>query len=104
MVASKPLTPGQIAVDHWSGTDLITLGNVAFDWFRLADRTLGPRLKDFWRRTDRYEASLEVELHGKMIGLHPLPHPSPLNAVWYPRFPALLDGRLTSIGWSPVNA
>ena len=62
---------------------------------------LGPVIKDFWARDDRYEAVLEVELAGKRIRLHPLPHPSPLNATWYPRFPALLDARLASLGWPP---
>ena len=91
----------ELLVDHWTGRDLITLGNVAVDWFRLADRSLGPVIKDFWARDDRYEAVLEVELAGKRIRLHPLPHPSPLNATWYPRFPALLDARLASLGWPP---
>lgn len=89
----------ELLVERWAGRDLITLGNVAFDWFRLADRSLGPVLKGFWARPDRYQASLEVELRGKAIRLHPLPHPSPLNATWYPRFPSLLDARLAALGW-----
>ncbi len=90
----------ELLVERWSGHDLITLGNVAFDWFRLADRSLGPELKAFWSLPDRYERSLAVELAGKEIRLHPLPHPSPLNATWYPRFPALMDQRLEQLGWA----
>lgn len=89
-----------VLVDEWSGQDLLTCGNVAFEWFGLADKSLKPALKAFWTRADRYEASLEVELRGKTLRLHPLPHPSPLNATWYKRFPALLDARLQELGWS----
>ena len=87
-------------VNHWSGHDLLTLGNVAFHWFGLADKTLKPRLAKHWERPDRYETSLEVVLGGKTFRLHPLPHPSPLNATWYKRFPELLDARLSALGWS----
>ena len=86
--------------ERWSGHDLITCGNVAFDWFRLADKELKGPLAEFWQRPDRYEASLAIRLRGKEIRLHPLPHPSPLNATWYPKFPGLLDARLQSLGWS----
>lgn len=90
----------ELLVERWTGHDLITLGNVAVDWFRLADKSLGPAIKAFWARDDRYAAVLELELAGKPIRLHPLPHPSPLNATWYPKFPALLDARLAALGWS----
>jgi len=89
----------ELLVERWTGHDLITLGNVAADWFRLADRSLGPAIQEHWARDDRYEAVLELKLGGKPIRLHPLPHPSPLNATWYPRFPALLDARLSALGW-----
>ncbi|MHC4952755.1 MAG: uracil-DNA glycosylase family protein [Planctomycetota bacterium] len=86
-------------VEHWRGTELLTCGNVAFDWFGLAVPDLRPRLREFWTRPDRYEASLAVELDGKRITLHPLPHPSPLNATWYPRFPGLLRARLETLDY-----
>lgn len=89
-----------LLIDVWPGQDLITLGNVAFHWFGLADRALKPALADHWTREDRYERSLTVRLGGKDFHLHPLPHPSPLNATWYRRFPALLDARLAQLGWS----
>jgi hypothetical protein len=53
----------------------------------------------FWAREDRYTASLTLEVRGRALRLHPLPHPSPLNATWYRRFPALLDDRLAALGW-----
>ncbi|MEM8883944.1 MAG: uracil-DNA glycosylase family protein [Planctomycetota bacterium] len=84
-------------VEHWQGDQLLTCGNVAFEWFGLADPSLKPRLKEYWTRPDRYEATLDVELDGKRITLHPLPHPSPLNATWYPKFPALIRARLQSL-------
>ncbi len=88
-----------LLTDVWQGDQLITLGNVAFDWFRLAEPSLRDPLKAFWARPDRYTASLTVDLGGKSITLYPLPHPSPLNATWYPRFPGLLQQRLAALGW-----
>jgi uracil-DNA glycosylase len=91
-------------VDHWRGQELITLGNVAFHWFGIeASRDERRELKAFWGREDRYEATYERTLSSpltgcsKLIRLHPLPHPSPLNAIWYPRFPGLLDARLRAL-------
>lgn len=89
----------ELLVTHWEGTELITLGNQAFEWFGLADATLRPRLRTFWKRDDRYEAMLEVVLDGKTIRLYPLPHPSPLNATWHAKFPGLLDARLRELAW-----
>lgn len=89
----------EVLVDCWQGHDLVTLGNVAFEWFGLADPALKPALEAFWSRDDRYEASLSLTLDGKAFTLHPLPHPSPLNATWYRRFPDLLRARLRELGW-----
>ncbi|MFW5828109.1 MAG: uracil-DNA glycosylase family protein, partial [Alkalispirochaeta sp.] len=89
----------ELLVVHWQGHDLITLGNQAFQWFGLAEPRLRPTLREFWLREDRYEASLEVDVAGKSIRLYPLPHPSPLNATWHRRFPALIDSRLQQLGW-----
>ncbi len=91
-------------VDHWRGRELITLGNVAFHWFGIDQaREERARLKSFFELGDRYERSLEVDVLSPISGrsrsltLHPLPHPSPLNATWYKRFPGLLDKRLTAL-------
>ncbi len=89
----------ELLVVHWRGSELITLGNQAFEWFGLADGTLRPRLREYWKRDDRYESSLEITLDGKTIRLFPLPHPSPLNATWHALFPSLLDARLRELDW-----
>ncbi|MTZ13856.1 uracil-DNA glycosylase [Pseudomonas sp. JL972] len=67
------------------------------------------RLEAFWRRDDRFSASIDVQLHDEHgalrdFVLHPLPHPSPLNQLWFKRFPALLQARLAAlaIGAPPV--
>ena len=88
---------------HWrGGNKVITLGNEAFQWF--APYMENP--EGFWNREDRYEASISCGLIGesegtvikKTLSLMPLPHPSPLNARWYSRFPDLLLRRLMTIG------
>lgn len=86
--------------EHWKGEHLITCGRVAFFWFALADRSLQPALEQHWARQDRFESSLSIQLDHKTIVLHPLPHPSPLNATWYKRFPSLMDRRLHDLGWA----
>ena len=87
----------ELLVEHWTGHDLLICGTRPFQWFRLADPTLKPALDTFWARDDRYTASLEITLAGKPLRLHPLPHPSPANAVWFKRFPSLIDARLASL-------
>jgi uracil-DNA glycosylase len=97
-------------VDHWVGHDLITLGNVAFQWFALdKTREEAAPLRAFWERETRYEESVTVGLRSPVTGahkdlrLHPLPHPSPLNARWFSAFPALLDQRLDALGPWPAT-
>ncbi|MCG8480562.1 MAG: uracil-DNA glycosylase family protein [Spirochaetales bacterium] len=90
----------ELLVEHWTGDRLITLGNQAFEWFALADASLKSRLVAFWRREDRYESSIEVMLYGKTMQLYPLPHPSPLNAVWHKRFPEMMERRLRQLEWT----
>lgn len=92
-----------LLVDDWDGTEMITLGREAFLWFGLLQsRQVKDQLDAFWQREDRFQASISVSLtsiRGKtrQIRLHPLPHPSPLNATWYGRFPGLLDARLADL-------
>ena len=93
-----PLVTTLIA-ELWRGDTLITLGNDAFLWFGLAEPTLAPSLQAYWAREDRYESHLDVTLRGRALRLYPLPHPSPLNAAWFARFPAMLDARLSALGW-----
>jgi uracil-DNA glycosylase len=93
----------EFLIEHWQGDQIITLGNEAFDWFaRYADEEL---VKELWARDDRYEQSIRCELLlknnsevlTKQVVVSPLPHPSPLNAKWYKRFPELLMKRLVKI-------
>ena len=88
-----------VLTEHWSGTELITCGREAFLWFGIANKELKPAIEAHWKRPDRFESSIAVELAGKVINLHPLPHPSPLNARWYKLFPAMLDNRLKALDW-----
>ena len=89
-----------LMVDHWTGADLITCGNVAFHWFGMMDRSVKPLLDAHWALEDRYRRSVSIPFRGKTFRLHPLPHPSPLNARWYKLFPALLDARLAALSWT----
>lgn len=96
----------QVLADDWQGEALITLGREAFLWFGLdEDRARCARLEAFWAREDRFERAIEAELRGsrrtRRVLLHPLPHPSPLNATWYGRFPGLLRARLAALGVGP---
>jgi len=95
-----------VLVHRWRGTDLIPLGRVALDWFGLTDATQRDRLRDYWQRDDRFSASITVQVVArdgtqKRLRLHPLPHPSPLNATWHRQVPALLRQRLTQLAWGP---
>lgn len=91
-----------LLLNSWSGRDVICLGQGAFDWFGLgAPKSVRQALDAHWEREDRYESFVEVELTAagvtRAMRLHPLPHPSPLNATWLPRFPGLLDARLRDL-------
>lgn len=87
----------ELLVKHWTGgSHLITLGNEAFFWFAPYADAL--EFETFWNREDRYEAEMTCEIVSgstrKSLVLLPLPHPSPLNARWYKKFPELLERRL----------
>jgi len=94
----------RLLVLHWQGSKIITLGNEAFNWFTpYCEKGV---LADFFQRSDRYSASIEVNivvkdsagnLQQKLVTLMPLPHPSPLNQRYYSQFPQLLQERLTAI-------
>ena len=87
----------ELLVEQWTGGDhVITLGNEAFAWFaRYGDASA---LETFWEREDRYESRIPCEVvsgsNRRRLILLPLPHPSPLNARWFKRFPELLAKRL----------
>ena len=96
-----------LLIEQWQGRSLITLGREAFLWFGIGQpRPERQRIEAFWARADRFESSIDVSLTtaaGKTqtFALHPLPHPSPLNATWYKRFPDLLRGRLHDLDARP---
>ena len=82
---------------------MLSLGNEAFQWFaRYADPA---EVAALWERDDRYEGEITCRLEAvvggetreKSIILGPLPHPSPLNARWYGRFPQLIAKRLAKM-------
>lgn len=88
----------ELLVDHWKGDQLLLLGNVALDWFRIEAPHEKARIAAFGKRAERYTESLDITLRGKRLTLHPLPHPSPLNARWYRKVPDLLRARLDALG------
>ncbi len=94
----------RLLVEHWQGDRIITLGNEAFQWFTPYGKK--GELKEFFQRSDRYTASLELTLTAtdpqgiiqpKLVTLMPLPHPSPLNQKYYAQFPLLLAARLKNL-------
>lgn len=94
----------QLLVLYWQGDKIITLGNEAFNWF--APYGAKGALKEFFEQSDRYTKSIQVtlgakdeegNLHQRLVTLMPLPHPSPLNQLYYAQFPQLLQQRLAEI-------
>lgn len=104
MAVKKRFQPlmAELLIDQWQGRELITLGREAFLWFGINQpREVRQALEAFWRREDRFEASHATPLalpdgREATFCLAPLPHPSPLNATWFKRFPGLLEARLAA--------
>lgn len=100
--AFQPLMAA-VLLRHWGGSDLITLGREAFLWFGINQpREVRQALQAFWQRDDRFTSVHATPLaldqgEARTLRLHPLPHPSPLNATWYKRFPGLLEARLRQL-------
>jgi uracil-DNA glycosylase len=98
-----------LLVKSWHGTEVITLGREAFLWFAINQpKAVKEQLEAFWAREDRFTRATRVSLtacdgSAREFNLHPLPHPSPLNAVWYRRFPELLENRLRQLEVRPDN-
>lgn len=89
---------------HWQGDRIITLGNEAFKWF--SPYAAKGVAAEFFESSDRYTASLPItlqakdnqgNLHQRQATILPLPHPSPLNQLYYAQFPQMLQARLTKI-------
>jgi uracil-DNA glycosylase len=103
----QPLV-ADLLINAWHGTEIITLGREAFLWFAInQEREVKQRLEAFWARDDRFTSAIEITLSAdaneRTLRLHPLPHPSPLNATWYKRFPELLKQRLEQLDARPGN-
>ena len=98
----QPLMAG-LLLDAWQGRHVIVLGREAFFWFGIGQApAVADALAAFWVRDDRHVATLAIDYHhgdtSRTLVLAPLPHPSPANAVWFARFPALLAARLRALG------
>ena len=104
MAAKRRFQPlvAELLLRAWRGRTVIVLGREAFFWFGIGQPAqTGDALQDFWKREDRYTATLTIDYqHGglaRSLLLAPLPHPSPANAAWFKRFPALLAARLDQL-------
>lgn len=99
----------ELLIGHWQGDRVITLGREAFLWFGMSlPKAQREKLEAFWNSQTRFEESIAVTLateggRSRELHVHPLPHPSPLNATWYARFPALLEARLKQLDVRPGN-
>ncbi len=111
MKVKKQFQPlmADLLINGWKGCEIITLGREAFLWFGInQEKCTRDKLEQFWSRPDRFESCCEIELGApdgrlRALRLLPLPHPSPLNATWYKRFPDLLRRRLEALGVSLEN-
>jgi uracil-DNA glycosylase len=98
----QPLV-ADLLIHEWHGEHMITLGREAFLWFAInQDKSVKQQLEAFWAQDDRFTSSTRVSVCApdgscRDINLYPLPHPSPLNATWYKRFPDLLRQRLKDL-------
>ena len=112
MAAKRRFQPlmADLLLNNWQGHDgngertVIALGREAFFWFGIAQPAeVGAALDTFWAQGEaRYRDTLHIDYRlgdeaSHPITLAPLPHPSPANAVWFSRFPALIDARLLSL-------
>lgn len=98
-----------LLIGQWQGRSLITLGREAFLWFGIdQSKPEQARIEAFWKSEDRFERFITVALSTptgatRQFDIYPLPHPSPLNATWYKRFPDLLRSRLNQLNARPEN-
>lgn len=96
-----------LLVHGWHGEHVLALGNEAIAWFADAPEEQA-RVRLHLARPDRYETSFDVVLTAldgarRRVQVHPLPHPSPLNATWAPHIARLLGARLEALGWGAAS-
>ncbi len=62
----------------WDGTAVVTFGEAAFKWFGFGSLENDRTVKQFWARTDKYEAQLPICLRlagvDRRVILHPVLH------------------------------
>lgn len=97
----------ELLLATWQGRGgertVIALGREAFFWFGIAQPAgVAAALDAFWAQGDaRYGRTLRIAYQfgetEHTVTLAPLPHPSPANAVWFSRFPSLMDQRLRQL-------
>ncbi|MEO5607384.1 MAG: uracil-DNA glycosylase family protein [Polaromonas sp.] len=104
MAAKRRFQPlvAELLLGAWRGRTVIVLGREAFFWFGIGQPAqTDAALQEFWSRDDRYTATLMIDYQhdglARSLLLAPLSHPSPANAVWFKRFPALLAARLEQL-------
>ncbi len=91
-----------IMLSQWRGDRVITLGNQAFHWFGIGQPPgEQARMDTYWSGDRRYLDPVRILVANakrrRWLTLYPLPHPSPANAVWRERFPALLQRHLDAL-------
>lgn len=92
-----------LLVHGWDGEDVLAFGKEALFWFA-RDPAAKAALDAHWSSTDGFSRPWEVELRApdgvaRRLRVHPLPHPSPLNARWAPHVARLIDEALDRIGF-----
>jgi uracil-DNA glycosylase len=96
----------QLLVCYWQGSQIITLGTEAFQWFH--PYGVKGEVEQFFKGKDRFVEQLQVNLtaiapdgtrYSRLVSLMPLPHPSPLNQRYYAQFPQMLQARLQAIAF-----
>jgi uracil-DNA glycosylase len=105
MAAKRRFQPliADLLLNAWRGDTVITLGREAFLWFGInQSANVRAALDGFWASDDRFVRTLTIPMQSaggspRLLTLCPLPHPSPLNAAWYARFPGLLRDRLVAL-------
>ncbi|MFZ5472161.1 MAG: uracil-DNA glycosylase family protein [Myxococcota bacterium] len=94
----------QLLLVYWKGRHVFALGREATRWFsRYVD---GGEAASLWNPPRCFEHPVSCTLRGQWHGrrkfrrllVHPLPHPSPANALWQARLPALLRRQLRAQG------
>ena len=104
--AFKPLVQDVLLL-QWHGSEVITLGREAFFWFSIGEtKEVRQQFEVFWAGPERFQNYFECTLkasegRNRTLRLYPLPHPSPLNAMWYKRFPGLFQARLHQLAPEP---